>query len=100
MALLLGLGYMLWKKIISLHIPVSILVTVFVFSGLMHLVDPVAYASPLAHLFTGGLMLGEMCIRDRDHSPHYVSRYIFHLGTQCIAGTGGVRSEEHTSELQ
>ena len=58
LALLLGLGYMLWKKIISWHIPVSILVTVFVFSGLMHLVDPVAYASPLAHLFTGGLMLG------------------------------------------
>ena len=58
LALLLGLGYMLWKKIISWHIPVAILVTVFVFAGLMHLVDPVAYASPLAHLFTGGLMLG------------------------------------------
>ena len=57
LALLLGLAYMLWKKIISWHIPVSILVTVFVFSGLMHLANPV-YASPLQHLFTGGLMLG------------------------------------------
>ena len=43
LALLLGLGYMLWKKIISWHIPVSILVTVFVFAGLMHLVDPVEF---------------------------------------------------------
>ena len=33
LALLLGLVYMLWKKIISWHIPVSILATVFVFSG-------------------------------------------------------------------
>ena len=35
LALLIGLAYMLWKKIITWHIPVSILVTVFVFSGLM-----------------------------------------------------------------
>ena len=40
LALLLGLGYMLWKKIISWHIPVSILGTVLVFAGLMHLVNP------------------------------------------------------------
>ena len=58
LALLLGLVYMLWKKIISWHIPVSILATVFVFSGLMHLANPTVYASPLAHLFTGGLMFG------------------------------------------
>ena len=49
---------MFWKKIITWHIPVSILGTVHVFAGLMHLVDPVMYASPLVHLFTGGLMLG------------------------------------------
>lgn len=58
LALLLGLAYMLWKKIITWHIPVSILATVFVFTGLMHLAAPTTYASPWAHLFTGGLMLG------------------------------------------
>ena len=57
-ALLLGLAYMLWKKIITWHIPVSILVTVFVFTGIMNLIDPTTYASPVNHLFTGGLMLG------------------------------------------
>lgn len=57
-ALLLGLIYMLWKKIITWHIPVSILATVFVFSGIMHLVNPQAYVSPLIQLLTGGLMLG------------------------------------------
>ncbi|MBQ9652037.1 MAG: RnfABCDGE type electron transport complex subunit D [Prevotella sp.] len=57
LALLLGLAYMLWKKIITWHIPVSIIGTVFVFSGLMHLASPV-YADPFAEILTGGLMLG------------------------------------------
>ena len=57
LALLLGLGYMLWKKIITWHIPVSIICTVFVFAGMLHLADPV-YADPLSVIFSGGLMLG------------------------------------------
>ena len=74
LALLLGLAYMLWKKIISWHIPVSILVTVFVFSGLMHLANPV-YASPLQHLFTGGLMLGAIFM-----ATDYVTSPMTHKG--------------------
>ena len=57
LALLLGLVYMLSKKIITWHIPVSIIATVFVFSGILHLCNP-AYPAPLAELFSGGLMLG------------------------------------------
>ncbi len=58
LALLLGMFYMLWKKIITWHVPVSIFVTVFVFTGIMHLVNPVQYANPFVHLLSGGLMLG------------------------------------------
>ncbi len=57
LALLLGLAFMLWKKIITWHIPVSIIATVFVFSGLLHVANPV-YASPVAVVLSGGLMLG------------------------------------------
>ena len=57
LALLVGLAYMLWKKIITWHIPVSILGTVFVFSGLLHLASPV-YADPVTVLLSGGMMLG------------------------------------------
>ena len=57
LALILGLIYMLWKKIITWHIPISIICTVFVFSGLMHLVNP-AYADPCTEILSGGLMLG------------------------------------------
>ena len=75
LALLIGLAYMLWKKIISWHIPVSILVTVFVFSGLMHLANPEAYASPFVHLFTGGLMLGAIFM-----ATDYVTSPMTHKG--------------------
>lgn len=57
LALLIGLVYMLCRRIITWHIPVSILGTVFVLSGLLHLSNPV-YASPETVLLTGGLILG------------------------------------------
>ena len=57
-ALLIGLVYMLVRKIISWHIPVSIMVTVLVFGYIMHFADPAKYANGLVQLFSGGLMLG------------------------------------------
>ncbi len=56
-ALLIGLAYMLWRKIITWHIPVSIIGTVFVFSAIMHIANPV-YADPFTEILSGGLMLG------------------------------------------
>ena len=55
--LLLGCAFMLWRKIITWHIPVSILGTVAIFSGIMHAVNP-AYAMPHIVLMSGGLILG------------------------------------------
>jgi len=57
-ALLLGLAFLLYKRVITWHIPVSVLGTAFVFSGLMHLINPELYPSPFFHLLTGGMMLG------------------------------------------
>ena len=57
-ALILGGLYMIWKKIITWEIPVSVLVTVFIFSGVLWLIDPQYNADPVFHLLTGGLMLG------------------------------------------
>jgi len=57
-ALVIGLIYMLYKKIISWHIPVAVLGTVAIFSGILNLVNPEAYAGPVFHILTGGLLLG------------------------------------------
>jgi len=56
--IILGLAYMLIRKIITWHIPVSIIGTVVIFSGILHIIDPVHYASSLFHILTGGLLVG------------------------------------------
>lgn len=58
LAILLGGLYMLWKKIITWEIPLSILLSVLIFSGIFWLIDPTQYVNPMFHLLTGGMMLG------------------------------------------
>jgi electron transport complex protein RnfD len=57
-ALLLGFAYLLIRRVIRLHIPMSIFATVIVFSGVFWLINPQSYIDPLFHLLTGGIMLG------------------------------------------
>lgn len=57
-ALLIGFAFLLFRRIITWHIPVTIFATVFVFQGILYLADPTQFASPVAHLLAGGLMLG------------------------------------------
>lgn len=57
-ALLAGAVYMLLRKVISWHIPVSYLGSVILFTGILWLADPSQYVDPLFHLITGGIMLG------------------------------------------
>lgn len=58
LALLIGFAYLLYRRIITWHIPVTIFATVFVFQGILYLVNAEQFASPIAHLLAGGLMLG------------------------------------------
>lgn len=78
-ALILGGIYMVCKKIITWHIPVSIIATVFVFSGIMHLANPI-YANPVQVILSGGLMLGAIFM-----ATDYVSSPMTHKG-QLIYG--------------
>jgi electron transport complex protein RnfD len=57
-ALLLGFAWLLYRRIITWHIPVFILITVFGFTGILWLIDPLHNASPVFHLLTGGVMIG------------------------------------------
>ncbi|MDD7336683.1 MAG: RnfABCDGE type electron transport complex subunit D [Prevotella sp.] len=79
LALIVGLCFMLWRKIITWHIPVSILATVLVFTGLLHLANPI-YANPLHELLSGGLMLGAIFM-----ATDYVTSPMTHKG-QIIYG--------------
>ncbi len=75
LALLIGVVILLCKKVIAWHIPVSILATVAVLTGIMWIVNPDLYVNPLYHLCSGGLMLGA-CFMATD----YVTSPMTHKG--------------------
>ena len=59
-ALIIGFVYLLWRKIITWHIPVSIILTVFLFSFAVTAHEGIEYAIIFSELqiFSGGLLLG------------------------------------------
>ena len=57
-ALILGFIYLLCRRVIKATIPVTIIATVAVISGIFHLANPEHYTGPLFNIFTGGLLLG------------------------------------------
>ena len=57
-ALLLGAIYLLAKKVITWEIPTAYIGSVIIFTGILWLVNPDMYISPVFHLLTGGLILG------------------------------------------
>ena len=79
LALLLGFAYMLWKRVITWHIPVSIMATVLLFAGILHVCNP-AYENPLGVLLSGGLLLGAIFM-----ATDYVTSPMTHKG-QVIYG--------------
>ncbi len=61
-AYLLGGLYLLIRKVFTWHIPVSMLVTLFMVSGFFYGSDPSNFAPPLLHLTAGATMLGAFFI--------------------------------------
>jgi electron transport complex protein RnfD len=57
-ALLLGFAWLLFRRIVTWHIPVVMVFTIFAFTGILWLIDPLHNASPVFHILTGGVMLG------------------------------------------
>ena len=62
LALLGGGLWMIYKHVITWHIPVAMLGALALMAGAFHLVDPGHYPSPLFHLFSGAAMLGAFFI--------------------------------------
>jgi electron transport complex protein RnfD len=58
LALILGGVFLIGRKVISWHIPVTVLGTIAVMTGIFWWVDPEQYANPLIHVLSGGAILG------------------------------------------
>ena len=81
-ALLLGFVYLLVRKVITWHIPISIILSTLVFTGILYMVNPEIHATPLFHILTGGFILGAVFMAtDYVTSPMYsTGMIIFGVG--------------------
>jgi electron transport complex protein RnfD len=58
LAILAGGLFLIYKKVITWHIPVSFIGSTLGIAGIFWLIDSSKYPDPIFHLLTGGLMLG------------------------------------------
>ena len=107
-AIIIGFIYLLARKVIRPHITLSIWVTVFVFSGIMWLIDPAVYTDPIFNLLTGGILLGSVFMHGNrlcDISYEYIGRYRIRCGHRThhyahqvfrsISGRSFIRNPDH-----
>ena len=60
LALILGFIYLLCRRVIKATIPLTVIATVAVVSGIFSAVNPDVYTSPVFNIFAGGLLLGSI----------------------------------------
>lgn len=74
-ALIIGCVWLLVRRVITWHIPVYVLGTIIIFTGILWGVNPDAYMSPLFHVLTGGALLGAIFM-----ATDYVTSPMTHVG--------------------
>lgn len=74
--------WLMYRRIISWHIPVALLSSTALISALFNFFDPSKYAGPLFHLSSGGVMLGAFFI-----ATDYVTSPASNIG-KIIFGVG------------
>ncbi len=77
-----GGGWLLWKRVITWHIPAAMLTAALLPAAVLHLADPQHFTDPLLHLLSGGLVMGAFFIAtDPVTSPTApLGRIVFGVG--------------------
>jgi len=84
--LLGGLYLIFFSKTITFHTPLAVLLSAFIFSGIAYLFSPEAYISPIAHMFSGGLLIGAFFIATDPVTAPLTKRGMWIFG----AGVGAI----------
>lgn len=82
LAIIIGAGYLFIKKYADWRIPLSYILTVAVFGGILNITNPGIYPSILFHMIAGGLLLGVFFMAtDPITSPvTKLGRWVFGIG--------------------
>ena len=88
-ALLVGIGYLLYKKIIDHRILVGFIGTAFIFAAVANIVNGEIFMPPLFHVLAGGLLLGAgFMATDPVTSPITAKgRWVFGIGCGLVSMT-------------
>lgn len=84
--ILLSGMYMASRRILNWHIPVSILISASVVSGILFMIDPSIYPSPVHMIFSGGLLLGAVFMATDPVTSPYTTRgcWVFGAGIGAL----------------
>lgn len=88
LALLIGGAFLLLRRVIDWRIPLGIILSLTLFTGIFWLANPARYASPLFHVLAGGLMIGAFFMAtDMVTSPITpLGTWIYALGIGFVIG--------------
>jgi electron transport complex protein RnfD len=88
LALIIGGLFLLFRRVIDWRIPLGIILSLSVFTGIFWLINPGKYASPLFHVLAGGLLLGAFFMAtDMVTSPITpLGTWIYSLGIGIVVG--------------
>lgn len=81
-AIIIGFAFLLVTRIITWHVPVAVIGSMFVFQGLLFVANPDAFVDPLFAILTGGALLGAIFM-----ATDYVTSPMTHKG-MIIYGCG------------
>ena len=84
--LLLGGIYLFLRRDLDWRIPVSILLSVGIFSGCLSFIDPVRFPAPMFSVFSGGLLLGAIYMATDPVSAAHMqgARWVFGFGIGAL----------------
>jgi electron transport complex protein RnfD len=92
LALTLGGAFLLWRGIITWHIPASFLGSVAALAALLNLADPARFPGAGFHLVTGGLVLGALFMATDYVTSPVTPRGMLIYGAGCGSLTWLIRS--------
>jgi electron transport complex protein RnfD len=83
LALLIGALFLLFRKVITWHIPISFILSSFLLAGALYRYNPACYANPFFHIITGGLILGAFFMATDMVTSPSSPRGMIVFGTGC-----------------
>lgn len=94
LAVLAGAAYLLYRRVITWHIPVAYLASVFAYAWVLAWRNPECSIPPLAHLLSGGLMLGAFFMATDMVTTPVTKRGMLLFGLGCGVITMMIRTSK------